>query len=212
MMAHSQGTILLTGPNGGIGVGFVKQFLKSPHALTHEAIYAVRDPAKAMDLKAALKHAPKEHKHILLPVDFSSLASIRNFSADVNARIASGAIAPIRVLILNAGVQDSGSEHFTEDGFERTFAVNYLAIFLVTLLLLQSMDKKRGRIIYIGSTSASTTWWVNQSFYSNDAQKRDLITSPEKMAKGIEEHPDGDVAKTGHRRYSLSKMLLQAWM
>ncbi len=216
-MSSSEGTILLTGPNGGIGIGFVTQLLKSPYALTHEAIYAVRDPSKANDLKAALEHAPKGHKYLLLAVDFSSLSSIRSFAADVNARVAAGSIAPISALIHNAGVQDTGLESFTNDGFERTFAVNYLAIFLATMLLLQSIDKHHGRIIYIGSTASDLHWSVNDAYFNSDKkigelQKRDIVTTPEKMAKGIEEHPDGDVMRTGQRRYSLSKILLEMWM
>ncbi|KAH6698127.1 hypothetical protein BKA61DRAFT_246555 [Leptodontidium sp. MPI-SDFR-AT-0119] len=211
-MASPKGSILLTGSNGGIGIGFVIKFLQSPYAVTHSAIYAVRDPAKATDLKTALEKAPKAHKYVLLPVDLTSQESIRSFAAEVNSRIASGAISPISALILNAGVQDTAKEYFTNDGFERTFFVNYLANFLLTILILQSMDKEHGRIIYTGSTGTDIWWSVNGANFSNEEQKKNIVTSPEKMAKGIEEFPDGNVGKTGHRRYALSKILMEAWM
>ncbi|KAH7364868.1 hypothetical protein BKA65DRAFT_145272 [Rhexocercosporidium sp. MPI-PUGE-AT-0058] len=211
-MVSPQGSILLTGPNGGIGIGFVERFLQSPYALTHEAIYAVRNPAKATDLKAALEKAPKGHKYMLLSVDLTSHESIRSFASNVNSCIASKAISPISALILNAGVQDTTREYFTDDGFERTFFVNYLANFLLALLLLQSMDKEHGRIIYTGSTASDVRWFINNAYYSNEEQKNSIITSPEKMAKGIEEFPDGKVVKTGQRRYALSKILVEAWM
>ncbi|KAG4438156.1 hypothetical protein IFR05_006367 [Cadophora sp. M221] len=211
-MASEKGSILVTGPNGGIGIGFVTQFLQSPYAVTHSAIYAVRDPAKATDLKAALKKAPKGHKYVLLPIDLTSQESIRAFAAEVNSRIASGAISHISALILNAGVQDTAKEYFTNDGFERTFFVNYLANFLLTILVLQSMDKGHGRIIYTGSTATDIWWSVNSAFFSSEEQKKSIVTSPEKMGKGIEEFPDGDVGNTGQRRYALSKILMEAWM
>ncbi|KAH7400454.1 hypothetical protein BKA64DRAFT_671880 [Cadophora sp. MPI-SDFR-AT-0126] len=211
-MASPKGSILITGPNGGIGVGFVSQFLKSPYALTHSAIYAVRDPAKATDLKAALTKAPKDHKYLLLPIDLTSQSSIRSFASDINSRISSGSIPPISALILNAGVQDTAREYFTADGFERTFFVNYLSNFLLTLLLLQSMDKQHGRVIYTGSTSTDIWWSVNNANFSNEEQKKTLMTSCENMARGVEEFPDGDVTKTGGRRYALSKILMEAWM
>ncbi|PVH75801.1 NAD(P)-binding protein, partial [Cadophora sp. DSE1049] len=211
-MASPQGSILITGPNGGIGIGFVSQFLKSPYALTHSAIYAVRDPAKAVDLKTALERAPKHHKYLVLPIDLTSQASIRSFAADVNHHVASGTVPPISALILNAGVQDTGREYFTSDGFERTFYVNYLANFLLTLLLLQSMDKEHGRVIYTGSTATDIWWSVNNAYFSNEEQKKSIVTGCEKMAKGVEEHPDGNVVKTGQRRYALSKILMEAWM
>jgi len=205
------GTILLTGPNGGIGVGFVTQLLKSPYAITHSAIYAVRDPEKALALKAALKNAPKGHKYLILPVDFESLASTRAFAADVNSRVKSGSLPPIQALILNAGVQDLVIEKFTKDGMERTFQINYLANFQLTLLLLKSMDKQHGRIIYISSTAADPNWGSNGRNYTED-QKRTIVTSVENMSRGVEEFPDGSVFRTGQRRYALSKLLLGGWM
>ncbi|KAL2060362.1 hypothetical protein VTL71DRAFT_9757 [Oculimacula yallundae] len=212
-MSSSKGSILLTGPNGGIGIGFIVNFLKSPYALTHSAIYAVRDPAKATALKRTLETAPKEHKYLILAVDLTSQTSIRSFATDVNSRISSGFLAPITALMLNAGVQDISREYYTDDGFERTFFVNYLANFLLTLLLLGSMDKECGRIIYTGSTAADTSWKINDGYYSKEEQK-DAITkcSVDMMAKGQEKFPDGNVEKTGQRRYALSKILLEVWM
>jgi NAD(P)-dependent dehydrogenase (short-subunit alcohol dehydrogenase family) len=56
-------------------------------------------------------------------------------------------------LILNAGFQDFGKQSWTDDGFDVTFAANYLGHWLPTLLLLKSMNKEAGRIIVIGSQS-----------------------------------------------------------
>jgi NAD(P)-dependent dehydrogenase (short-subunit alcohol dehydrogenase family) len=41
----------------------------------------------------------------------------------------------------------------SDDGYEMTWQVNFLANQLLTLLLLQSMDKENGRILLIGSWS-----------------------------------------------------------
>jgi NAD(P)-dependent dehydrogenase (short-subunit alcohol dehydrogenase family) len=41
----------------------------------------------------------------------------------------------------------------SEDGFEMSWQVNYLANKLLTLLLLESMDPENGRILLIGSWS-----------------------------------------------------------
>jgi NAD(P)-dependent dehydrogenase (short-subunit alcohol dehydrogenase family) len=211
-MSITPGTILATGTNGGIGIGFVAQLLKSPYAVTHETVYAVRDPEKAVALKAVLKTAPKDHKHLILPVDLASLDSIRAFAADINTRVKAGSLPPIQALVLNAGVKDCSKEHFTGDGYERTFAVNYLANFLLTLLLLESMDKQRGRIVYTGSVAAFITGGPNPSPFTSEQQQKAFITTTEKTAKGIEVFPDGNMDKTGGRRYALSKLLLIQWM
>jgi NAD(P)-dependent dehydrogenase (short-subunit alcohol dehydrogenase family) len=135
-MSTSKGSILLTGANGGIGGGIATEIIKSSYGITHETLFAVRDPAKAESLKAILKHAPKDHKHDILPLDLSSLESVRSFAADINRRVASGDLPPLQAVILNAGLQDVSSKHFTKDGMERTFGVNYLSNFLLVLLLL----------------------------------------------------------------------------
>ena len=62
-------------------------------------------------------------------------------------------IPPICVLILNAGFQDFGKQIWTDDGLDVTFTANYLGHWLLTLLLLQSLDKDSGRIIVVGSQS-----------------------------------------------------------
>lgn len=210
-MSTSKGSILLTGANGGIGGGIATQITKSSYGITHETIYVVREPAKAHSLKAILKHAPKDHKHEILPLDFSSLDSVRAFATDINRRVASGSLSPLQAVILNAGVQDVSSKHFTKDGMERTFEVNYLSNFLLVLLLLESMDQQHGRIVFIGSTGTRLEWAPNKNLYS-PAQMETLITSTENMAKGIEEHPDGKVYETGMRSYAMSKLLMMMFM
>ncbi|CZT47805.1 uncharacterized protein RSE6_08410 [Rhynchosporium secalis] len=169
--------------------------------------------ARAAALKKTLESAPSGHRYIILPVDLTSQSSIRSFAADINSRIASGSIAPISALILNAGVIDTDKEYFTDDGFERTFVVNYLSCFLLTLLLLGSMDQDHGRVINVGSTTSDVRWWVHQNSYSRKEQRDEIVkASPEMMAKGLETFPDGDVMKTGQRWYARSKILLNAWM
>lgn len=75
------------------------------------------------------------------------------YPVSAQSRVAARELPPIRVLILNAGSQDFGQQTWTGDGFDTTFASNYLGHWLLTLLLLQSIDKENGRIIVIGSQS-----------------------------------------------------------
>jgi NAD(P)-dependent dehydrogenase (short-subunit alcohol dehydrogenase family) len=211
-MATTSGTILLTGANGGIGVGFVSQLLKSQYATTKTAVYAVRDTDAASKLKGALENAPQDHEYLILPADVSSIEALRDFSAEINARVARGDLPPIQALVLNAGIQDNAKEEYTIDGFERTFAINYLSNFLLSLLLLESMDREHGRIIFIGSTFADIHWGTNKYAFSSKEQMGTWFTTMENISKGVEEHPDGDINKKGQRKYALSKLLLMVWM
>lgn len=79
------------------------------------------------------------------------MESVRAVAAEINARVEAGEIPPIRALILNAGWNEFQSQTWTEDGFDMAFAVNYLGHWLLTLLLLKSMDRDVGRVVVVGS-------------------------------------------------------------
>ena len=68
-----------------------------------------------------------------LQADFASLAQVRRLADELLERHAG-----IDVLVNNAGLVTSGRE-LTEDGYEKTFAVNHLAPFLLTNLLLERL-------------------------------------------------------------------------
>lgn len=71
-----------------------------------------------------------------VPLDLTRLESVRTFSESVRRRIGD---APLRTLILNAGIIRSDVTSRTPDGFETTFAVNHLAHYLLLRLLLPSL-------------------------------------------------------------------------
>jgi NAD(P)-dependent dehydrogenase (short-subunit alcohol dehydrogenase family) len=106
-MSSSQGTILITGTNGGLGSAIVTNILGKPElASNYTGVYAVRRAATATRLQQALKSAPEAHRHDVVDLDLSSLASVRTMAARINRRVAAGDLPPIRALILNAGYQD----------------------------------------------------------------------------------------------------------
>ena len=65
--------------------------------------------------------------------DFASLASVRRAADEIARRWPT-----IHVLINNAGI-NAGRRQTSEDGFELTFAVNHLAPFLLTSLLVPAL-------------------------------------------------------------------------
>lgn len=150
-----KGSIIITGSNGGLGSATVDQIVHQPQlAKDYYGIYTVRKVETADAVKRVLSQAAAakaQHQHELLPLDLASLASTRRAAESINERVASGALPPIRALILNAGYQEQRTQAFTRDGFDMSFQANFLSHFLLTLLLLQSMDKEHGRIVVIGS-------------------------------------------------------------
>jgi NAD(P)-dependent dehydrogenase (short-subunit alcohol dehydrogenase family) len=215
-MAHLKGSILITGANGGLGSGFVSNFVNSSYASSYRGIYTVRDPATANSLKKVLEKAPKTHQYNIIPFDLSSLESVRAKAAEINAKVANGTWEPIRALILNGAWQEATTETlrpltFTKDGFEGHFAINYLANFLLVLLVLQSMDKEHGRVVLVSSWSHDTHDPRNDSInvYKGDEYKV-LWRDPAILSKGVV-YKD-DAYKAGMRRYGASKLLLVMFM
>lgn len=77
--------------------------------------------------------------------DLSRMDEVRRLAQDIVARC-----PDVEALINNAGVSKFTRE-VTPDGFEVTFATNYLAPFLLSNLLLPALTRNRGVIINIGS-------------------------------------------------------------
>src|SRR3712207_4442576 len=133
-------TILVTGATDGLGKRVARELAgKGATVLLHGR--------NSERLEAALEDIRKETGSERLGsylADLSSLAQVRA----VAERILSDQVR-LDVLINNAGVIVRERKE-SEDGFELTFAVNYLAHFLLTSLILQllrdSADRKSTRL------------------------------------------------------------------
>ena len=120
---------LITGATSGIG----KETALALARLGALVLLVARDPGRGQDALTDVRAASPSRVGELFVADLSSLASIRQLADSVRAR------HPIlHVLINNAGgIWDR--REVTVDGFERTFATNHLAYFLLTNLLLPTL-------------------------------------------------------------------------
>ncbi|KAK6197109.1 hypothetical protein LQW54_010904 [Pestalotiopsis sp. IQ-011] len=203
------GTILVTGANGGLGSAIVQHIVTKPEFAAYHGLYTVRDTAHASDLTAALAHGPA-HSHSIVSVDLANLDNVRQAAEKINGRVSSGDIPPIRALILNAGFQDFGKQSWTADEFDTTFAVNYLGHWLLTLLLLKSIDKENGRIVIIGSQAHDPNNPKNASTKAFDDPKYKSFLSDadsfHAIAKGKWSPATEDASfRGGFRRYGAAK-------
>lgn len=151
-MSFVRGSILVTGTNGGLGSAIVKRIANDPELSRYHGLYTVRDSRNAPVVSSILASTPS-HPHELCSLDLTNLDNVRRLARAINAKVDAGALPPIRALILNAGLQDFGNQTWGEDGLDKVFSANYLGHWLLTLLLLQSIDKDSGRIVVIGSES-----------------------------------------------------------
>ena len=122
-----------------------------------------------------------------LPLDLSSMESVRTFAEKVKQRLGK---TPINLLILNAGTQFSDNAQKSEDGFELTFATNHLSHYLLARLLWSNMAKG-GKIIF----TTSDTHDPEIVFFA----PKDMV--PQKLA-----YPKEKPAMSGIKAYASSKL------
>jgi NAD(P)-dependent dehydrogenase (short-subunit alcohol dehydrogenase family) len=86
----------------------------------------------------------------VMPLDLASLASVREFAAELTSRVRAGATPPLHGLVCNAGVQSGTKRSVTIDGFESTFGVNHLGHFLLVNMLLPILTPP-ARVVVVAS-------------------------------------------------------------
>ena len=109
-------------------------------------VLPVRNLLKGKELKEEIYSKTGNSRVDIMECDFASLLSVRNFSSAFLNKY-----DRLHILINNAGLWES-KPHKSHDGIELTFAVNHLAPFLLTNLLLDVMKKSApGRIVNVSS-------------------------------------------------------------
>jgi NAD(P)-dependent dehydrogenase (short-subunit alcohol dehydrogenase family) len=138
-------TVLVTGGTGGIG----KATALGLAALGAQVAITGRDPDRATAAAAEIRAAVGGKVEVFV-ADLSSQSQIRALAAQVLDRLPS-----IDVLVNNVG-GFWATRHVTADGLERTFALNHLAPFLLTDLLLDRLHEGvAGRVVTVSSNAHS---------------------------------------------------------
>jgi NAD(P)-dependent dehydrogenase (short-subunit alcohol dehydrogenase family) len=144
---------LITGATSGIGLAAAKSLAEEGHSI----IGVARSQTKADAAKLAILESNPEAEIVYLLADLSSQAQIHNLVKDVIDTLKLMKRDSIDVLINNAGAVSSWYT-LTEDGNELQFAVNHLAPFLLTHLLLPYLQQSpNARILTTSSASHRNT-------------------------------------------------------
>ncbi|XP_010933850.1 short-chain dehydrogenase TIC 32, chloroplastic isoform X2 [Elaeis guineensis] len=158
-------TAIITGATSGIGLETARVLAKRGARL----VLPARNLKAAEETKARIAADFPGSHIIVLPLDLSSLSSVRSFAS----RFLSLGL-PLHLLINNAG-KFSHDHAVSEDGIEMTFATNYLGHFLLTKLLLNGMVETaretgiQGRIVNVSSS-------IHGWFSGDGIRYLDLIT------------------------------------
>jgi NAD(P)-dependent dehydrogenase (short-subunit alcohol dehydrogenase family) len=138
-------TALVTGATDGVGRVVARRLA----ALGARVLAHGRDVERGESLVAEI-HAAGTGEAQFVRADLASLAEVRRLAASVDA-----AEERLDLLVNNAGIGSGGAagqRQESADGFELRFAVNYLATFLLTRLLLPKLRASApARIVNVAS-------------------------------------------------------------
>jgi NAD(P)-dependent dehydrogenase (short-subunit alcohol dehydrogenase family) len=183
-------SVVITGAN--VGIGYAAAKFVAAHPDWH-VILACRNELRANDAIRNIQQAYPAASLSFAPLDLFSLASVRRFPQELRAL----RIPAINGLILNAGGinMKAKSLEFSEDGFERTFQLNFLGHFLLANLMIEQMPEP-ARIIFVSS-----------DLHDPAATKMGKFTPPRYGPLGDLAHSVGTAAKLSPMaRYATAKM------
>lgn len=138
-------TILITGGHSGIGLVCANQLA----AQGVDLILAGRNSTHLEQAASSIRSGMGV-KVAIVKMDVSCLVSVRKGAAQCRQMIESGSISGLQAILCNAGATFRGDPTYTEDGYELTFATNYLGHFLLVQLLLDSLEGD-GRVVFTAS-------------------------------------------------------------
>jgi retinol dehydrogenase 14 len=138
-------TVLITGATGGIGKATAAGLARLGARVGITGRDLTRLEATAVEIRGATGNPNVDP----LLADMSSQAAVRRLAAQVLDRY-----PRLDVLINNVG-GFWATRHVTADGLEHTFAVNHLAGFLLTNLLLDRKASAPARVVTVSSGAQS---------------------------------------------------------
>jgi len=138
----SEQTAVVTGASSGIGLYTALGLARTGMRV----VMAGRDRARTEAARRFVTERSGSDRVAIALADFSSLAEVRRLADEILA-----AQSRLDLLVNNAGLM-SPKYRFSLDGFELTFAVNHLAPFLLTNLLLDRLKASApSRIVTVAS-------------------------------------------------------------
>jgi NAD(P)-dependent dehydrogenase (short-subunit alcohol dehydrogenase family) len=142
-------TVLITGPTRGLGRAATLAMAARPEGARPDLVLVGRSGRALTEVATAARaRGAKVHE---IGCDLSSLADVRRAAAEARD-------LNISALIANAGTMSADTRQASKDGYELTFAVNYLAHAQLIGDLIDHMAEP-ARIVLLGSNTYSANFW-----------------------------------------------------
>ena len=185
---------LVTGSTSGIGKVTARELANTGATV----VLVSRSRAKGEATQAEIKQATRNQHVELLVADLSVLEDVRRLATEFQQTY-----PHLHLLVNNAGGAYP-TRTLTPDGFEATLAVNYLAPFLLTELLLDTLKASApARIVNVSSATHAT---VNIEFDNLQGEKNfaNLKNYSQAKVNGEVRWRDGRLHHRQHGDCSLS--------
>jgi NAD(P)-dependent dehydrogenase (short-subunit alcohol dehydrogenase family) len=197
-------TIILTGANSSAGIYTSEHILKTYPDLI--VILLVRNSSPAdlntNSLRKVIAQYPNA-KATIEELDLADLNSVRSFARSISASIRNGQYPPLKAIICNAFYWNLVAEpELTNDGFDRTMQVNFVANVALVLPLLESFNSHGGRIVLVSSVA---------HYRRKNPMTPYIPDIPEYLDELVHPPVDANVQAHGMLRYCNSKLVLTTW-
>jgi NAD(P)-dependent dehydrogenase (short-subunit alcohol dehydrogenase family) len=146
----STGTVLITGPTGGLGRATTLAMASRPAPVRPDLLLVGR-AGRGLEEVADAARAAGATAHAI-ECDLARLADVRLAARTAKTLLADGAVRPLLGFIANAGVTSVDTHADSADGYELTFAVNHLAHAQLVGDLLDAFVAP-ARIVLLGSNT-----------------------------------------------------------
>ena len=154
--------VLVTGGTNGMGKGVAKIFAGSDNQ-THEIIILCRSKELGEATVKELEVTTKNKNISFVLCDLTKLSDVRNVIKEIHSQHTF-----LDGLFINAGLGYAAKRVETEDGMDPHFQVNYLSQFMLTLNLLDLLEKSEhgGRVIF-NVTEGGEIFWDDLQLMEN---------------------------------------------
>lgn len=132
-------THIITGGDSGIGFGIAEAIAQANASI----VLLGHDMKKTADVMRNITERTKNDKLSAIPINLMSLASVK---LAVDAILAG--TSRVDSVICDAGLLHPIHPSITEDGFESTLQVEYIAHFYLVELLLPQLRRNQGRVVH----------------------------------------------------------------
>jgi NAD(P)-dependent dehydrogenase (short-subunit alcohol dehydrogenase family) len=187
-------TVIVTGANGALGQQTTMELTRDRDL---RVVMAGRRPDALHRSAAEVNGAAGREAAVATDLNLASFASIHAFVDD----LVRADLAPVYGIVANAGIQVVSGDHYSEDGYELTFAVNHLANFLLVDLLLPHCTPD-ARIVVVSSGTHDPSQRLNRLM----GVPAPRWESPELLAHPTKAAVDEQSVAAGRRRYATSKL------